>query len=65
MTCAREGGKMGKIASRVRTASEMTAHNTFDRPNTVQPDKFSGFKPSEGGFTVELPAKSVVVLEME
>jgi alpha-N-arabinofuranosidase len=43
----------------------MTAHNTFDQPDAVKPAGFSAFKITGTGFAVTLPAKSVVVLEVE
>jgi alpha-N-arabinofuranosidase len=43
----------------------MNAHNSFENPDAVKPAEFSGFKTSAGGFAVTLPAKSVVVLELE
>ena len=47
------------------TASEMTAHNTFDKPENVKPAEFTAFKVTDAGFSATLPAKSVVVLEMQ
>jgi alpha-N-arabinofuranosidase len=40
----------------------MQAHNTFDAPNNLKPADFNGAKLVDGGFSVKLPAKSVVVL---
>lgn len=65
MTCELQRAKPGKISGRVLTAETIQAHNTFDKPETVKPASFSDFKMSEGGFSVKLPAKSVVVLELE
>ena len=43
----------------------MQAHNTFDSPETIKPAEFQDVRPTEHGFTATLPAKSVVVLELE
>jgi alpha-N-arabinofuranosidase len=65
VTCALQGAKTGKISGRVLTAPTIQAHNTFANPETVKPSDFSGFNVQEGGFSVTLPAKSVVALEIE
>jgi alpha-N-arabinofuranosidase len=54
-----------RINGQVLTAGEITAHNTFDKPGTVEPAAFNNAKVTEGGFTATLPAKSIVVLEIE
>lgn len=65
LTCDLEGAKVSKITGRVLTAETIQAHNTFDKPDVVKPANFSDFKVDEGGFSVKLPAKSVVVLIVE
>jgi alpha-N-arabinofuranosidase len=42
----------------------MNAHNTFERPTAVQPAEFRGARLSGSTLTIDLPAKSVVVLEI-
>ena len=58
------GMKAGKVAGRVLTAKAMTAHNTFDKPNAVRAAAFKGARAGRLGLTVQLPAMSVVVLEI-
>jgi alpha-N-arabinofuranosidase len=58
------GQQTSGVTGRVLTANAMNAHNTFERPTTVQPAEFSGARLSGNTLTVELPAKSVVVLEL-
>jgi alpha-N-arabinofuranosidase len=65
VACELQGGKAQKLSGRVLTAPAMNAHNTFDQPDAVKPAEFSAFKITGTGFTVTLPAKSVVVLEVE
>ena len=65
VACELQGGKAQKLSGRVLTAPAMNAHNTFDQPDAVKPAEFSAFKTTGAGFTVTLPAKSVVVLEVE
>jgi alpha-N-arabinofuranosidase len=52
------------VSGRVLTAPAMNTINTFDAPATVEPQSFDGARLSGPGLTVELPARSVVVLEL-
>ena len=60
-------GSKSRVASsgRVLTAAEMTAHNTFQQPENVKPVAFKDFSLTADGLHVALPARSVVVLEIE
>ena len=53
------------VSGRVLTAPEMTAHNTFEVPNAVQPAAFSGATVKGDTLEVRLPARSVVVLALK
>ncbi len=57
--------KIKSITGLVLTADTMTAHNTFENPDVVVPKPFSGFKQNQENVEVVLPAKSVVVLELQ
>jgi alpha-L-arabinofuranosidase len=50
-----------KLSARVLTSGAMNTHNTFDRPNAIQPAAFNGGKRKGDGWVFDLPAKSVVV----
>jgi alpha-N-arabinofuranosidase len=52
------------IKARVLTTDAMNAHNTFERPDAVQPAAFKGGKLKGDSWTFDLPAKSVVVAEL-
>jgi alpha-N-arabinofuranosidase len=65
VNCELQGAKAQNISGRVLTAGQMNAHNSFDKPDAVHPTEFKGFKTTEKGFAASLPAKSVVVLEVE
>jgi len=65
LTTELQGAKVSKITGRVLTAETIQAHNTFDKPEVVKPTNFTDFKASGNGFSVNLPAKSVVVLAVE
>jgi len=42
----------------------MDAHNTFDAPAQVAPQPFQGASLSGGTLSVQIPAKSVVMLDL-
>lgn len=65
LTCDLQGAKASKITGRALTAATIQTHNTFDKPEAVKPISFTDFKLSSSGFSVKLPAKSVVVLHVE
>ena len=65
VSCRVEGAKAQKISGRMLTAPDITAHNTFEQPEAVKPEVFTAVQPGENGFAMTLPAKSVVVLEIE
>lgn len=65
VSCDLQGAKATKVSGRVLTAPEITAHNTFAKPDVVAPAAFDAFKVADSGFTATLPAKSIVVLEIE
>ena len=51
------------ISGKVLTSAKINDHNTFENPNTVTIKEFSGFKIDKGGLSIQLPSKSVVMLE--
>lgn len=63
--CDLRGAKAQKVSGRVLTAPAITSHNTFEKPEQVQPANFSDVKVAEGGLVATLPARSVVVLTVE
>jgi alpha-N-arabinofuranosidase len=62
--CELRGMALNAIRGRILTADRMNAHNTFDAPEQVRPDEFQGATIQDNQFTVTLPARSVVVLEL-
>jgi alpha-N-arabinofuranosidase len=49
----------------VLAGDEITAHNTFDEPNRVQPATFHGATLEDDQYlTIQLPAASVVALTL-
>lgn len=58
------GADVSQVRGRILTAPTMNAHNTFEQPNVVQPAPFRGARFASETLLVELPSKSVVVLEL-
>jgi alpha-L-arabinofuranosidase len=49
---------------RILTAPAINTHNTFTNPTAVKPGEFSGITVTKDKVEMELPPKSVVVVEM-
>ncbi|WP_372015223.1 alpha-N-arabinofuranosidase [Pseudoxanthomonas sp. 10H] len=52
------------VTGRILTAPAITAHNTFEAKDTVAPKAFTGARVEDGTLKVDLPAKSVVMLQL-
>ena len=57
--------RIGSMTGQVLAADEITAHNTFEVPERVKPAAFTAAEKTENGFTVNLPAASVVLLTLK
>lgn len=64
VACEIVGAELGAPTGRILTGPDMTAHNTFDAPHTLEPKPFTGASVVGGKLTVALPALSVVILEL-
>ena len=64
VSCEVRGVDAAHVVGRVLTAKQMTAHNTFDEPETVRPAQFDGVEFEGGRAFVRMPSKSVVVLAL-
>lgn len=65
LACEIRGAKTRRISGRILTAATITSHNTFDNPEVVKPSDFDGYRKTKNGFVATLPAKSIVVFEIE
>jgi alpha-N-arabinofuranosidase len=63
VVCDLRPGGRSEVQGRVLTADAITAHNTFDAPDRVQPAMFTGANLRNDKLTLTLPPKSVTVLE--
>jgi alpha-N-arabinofuranosidase len=59
------GGVIKNVSGEVLTAAAVNAMNTFDRPNNVKPVPFNGYKLEGSQLSLNIPAKSVVILELK
>jgi alpha-L-arabinofuranosidase len=53
------------VTGRVLTAPTMQAHNTFEAPDVVKPVAFTGATLAGNTLTLTVPAKSVVVMQLQ
>jgi alpha-N-arabinofuranosidase len=59
------GASVRTVSGKALTSARLTDHNTFSDPDAVSVKEFKGSRLSGGKLSVTLPAKSVVMLEME
>jgi alpha-N-arabinofuranosidase len=59
-----EGIQASNVRGTVLISNELTAHNTFDKPDQVKAVDFNGAKLSRNTLTVKLPPASVVMIEL-
>jgi alpha-N-arabinofuranosidase len=59
------GLKFATVTGRVLTSAKFTDVNSFDAPDKVKPAAFTGARKEGAALVVELPAKSVVVLDLK
>lgn len=64
-SCELIGGTARRVSGRILAADDLNAHNTFERPEAVKPEPFSGASLDGGRLKVSLPPKSVAILEIE
>ena len=65
MSAALPGVTAQSVSGQILTAPQMTALNTFDAPAGVVPVAFTGATLNGGTLAVNLPPKSVVMLELK
>jgi alpha-N-arabinofuranosidase len=53
-----------KVVGRILTAENMADHNTFDKPDAVKVKDFTAISVSGSTLALELPPKSVVMVEL-
>jgi len=65
LKCEVRGLSGNKVSGEIITTDKMNAYNDFGKPEEVTIKSFSGAQLQQGIISIHLPAKSVVMLEME
>jgi len=65
VSAAARGASISQVRGRILTAGAMNAHNTFENPDAVQTAIFDGFRLDGETLAIQLPPKSVVMLELK
>ena len=60
-----QGQKISGVSGRILTSASINDHNTFEKPDAVKPVAFNGAKVEKGQLKINIPAKSIVVLEVK
>lgn len=64
ITTTVSGATIKTVSGEALTAPTINAMNTFGNPDAIKPASFKGFKIQGPQLTLNIPAKSVVVLEL-
>jgi alpha-N-arabinofuranosidase len=64
VSCPIVGETFKKVTGEILTATEINSYNSFEKPDVVKPVPFSGYTLKDGILTVNMPSKSVIVLEL-
>lgn len=64
LTCNLNGFSVEKSSGQILTGDKLNAHNTFENPNDVVIKTFTDFKVSGKNVEINMPPRSVVVIEM-
>jgi alpha-N-arabinofuranosidase len=64
VSTALAGLKWNKVTGQILTSANLTDINTFQQPNKVSIASFNGAKKAGDKLVVDMPAKSVVTLEL-
>jgi alpha-L-arabinofuranosidase len=65
LTIDLRGAVAKEITGKIITAPEITALNTFEHPDAVKPAEFTNAAIGKKGISAQIPAKSIVVLEIK
>jgi alpha-N-arabinofuranosidase len=65
LICHLVGLATKSVSGRVLTAAAINTCNTFAAPHAVEPAAFTGAQFAAGNLSVDLPAKSVVILQLD
>jgi len=59
------GTGVSKVSGRILTSKNIGDYNTFEKPEVIKPVDFTGAKIIKGKIQVQLPPKSIIVLDVK
>ena len=59
------GGDFSEVSARILTAPELNTHNTYEKPEEVKPAVFKEVKIKKNILSLDMPAKSIIMLEVK
>ncbi len=59
------GAGVSEVGGRILTADRINSMNTFEEPEVVAPEEFSGVSLDDGILALNIPAKSIIVLTIK
>ncbi len=59
------GGDYKEVSARILTAPELNTHNTFEKPEEVKPAVFREVKLKKNMLSLDMPAKSIIMIEVK
>jgi alpha-L-arabinofuranosidase len=60
--CNLAGAKIKNVKGKILTAPAINSYNSFENPQSLKSESFSGFKISGNKIIVEMPEKSIITL---
>jgi alpha-L-arabinofuranosidase len=60
-----KGKSSAKVTAQLLSSEQMDSHNSFENPEEVYPVAFDGVRFKKGILQLTIPARSVVVLELD
>jgi len=64
LECQLTGIAATSVSGRILTAEQLDAHNTFDKPEQLQPTSFDGAHLEGASLSVDVPPHAVIVLKL-
>ena len=65
VACEVKGFNGKSVKGHILTAKKINDYNSFDNPENITVNSFKDFKIKDGKLNVKMPAKSIVVLQMD
>ncbi|MDH6311363.1 alpha-N-arabinofuranosidase [Parabacteroides sp. PFB2-10] len=59
------GMNLKNVNARILTSAKVNDHNTFEKPDLIKPQAFTGAKIKDGKLVMKVPAMSIIQLEVK